>query len=122
MRDEWCRSKPSAERLALSGAAVVRAWDQLGEFFIDTSTPGRPGLLAITKKSAGSRHANGKEQNDVPLASLLGIPDPPRGAALQTRALPHRPVPTLPPGRRDHERRRLRARLVRPPYRDTRSL
>jgi hypothetical protein len=34
--------------LALSGAAVVRAWDQLGEFVIDTSTPGRPGRLAIT--------------------------------------------------------------------------
>lgn len=27
----------------------------------------------------------------MPLASLLGLPDPPRGAALQTRALPHRP-------------------------------
>src|SRR5829696_1700591 len=60
--------------------------------------------------------------SNVPLASLLGLTRPHRGVALQTRALPHRPVLTLPPRRRDHKRRRLRPRLVRPPYRDPRRL
>ena len=54
----------------------------------------------------------------MPLARLLGLPDPPRGAALQAGPLPHRPEPPRPPRRGDHQRRRLRRRLVRRRYRN----
>src|SRR5215218_4239195 len=65
--------------------------------------------LLVRKRSTCER----KGADDVPLARLLGLPDPPRGAALQARALPDRPESPRPPRRRDHQWGRLRGRLVR---------
>ena len=49
----------------------------------------------------------------MPLARILGNPDPDGGAPPQARPLPDRPEPPLEARGHDDERRRLRRRLVR---------
>ena len=53
--------------------------------------------------------------SDVPLARILRLASPPRGAALQAQVLADRPEPALAARSDDDERRRVRRRLVRRP-------
>ncbi len=54
-----------------------------------------------------------RPRSDVPLARLLGVAHPARGASRQARPFADRPEPPLAPGRDADQRRRLRRRLVR---------
>ena len=77
-----------------------------------TSSASFRGSSSSPRRST-TRRPGPPSRTDVPLARLLGIAGPPRGAPLQAEALAHRPEPPLDDGRRDDERRRLRHRLVR---------
>ena len=72
-------------------------------------------LAATFCRYAFRRHSppGRRGRSRVPLARILGNPDPAGGAPREARPLPDRPEPALETRRDDDERRRLRRRLVR---------